>query len=182
MNGQTFLVQSSQHELGAKGLHPCRWEGSWVLWGPCGAGSCEMNGPSPGACILSRLTPGSSHLTDGAEDTGSWANTGHFPGSPPPALKPPDRTVSPPSARGNWQTQRLLPHPRVGGPQPGCRSLLLLSYLRFQAPTPAAQESIPAPGQVSAVFSKGARSQSRARGPPSISLPGSVFLFAQQPC
>lgn len=74
MNGQTFLVQSSQHELGAKGLHPCRWEGSWVLWGPCGAGSCEMNGPSPGACIPSRLTLGSSHLTDGAEDTGSWAS------------------------------------------------------------------------------------------------------------
>ena len=57
MNGQTFPVQSFQHELGAKGLHPCRWEGSWVLWGPCWAGSCEMYGPSLGAYILSRLTP-----------------------------------------------------------------------------------------------------------------------------
>lgn len=31
-----------------------------------------MYGPSLGACILSCLTPGSSHLMGGAEDTGSW--------------------------------------------------------------------------------------------------------------
>lgn len=74
MNGQTFLVQSSQHELGAKGLHPRRWEGSWVLRGPSGEGSCKVYGPFLGAYNLRCLTPGSSHPMDGAEDTGSWAS------------------------------------------------------------------------------------------------------------
>ena len=161
MNGQTFPVQSSQHELGAKGLHPRRWEGSWVLWGPCWAGSCETYGPSLGACILSRLTPGSSHLMGGAEDTGSWPSGdqhGPLPWFPTPSTQTTgEDSVSPFSPRKLADTESWA-HPRVRGPQPGCRSLLLLSYLRFQAPIPAAQESTPAPGQVSAVVSKGARS------------------------
>lgn len=56
-------------------------------------------------------------------------------------------------------TDHLLPHPRVGGPQPGHKSILLLSYLGSQAPNQAAQESIPAAGQILAVVSDGARQQ-----------------------
>lgn len=109
-------------------------------------------------------------------------NAGHFPVYPTPNTQTTKSTpVSPLSDQGSWQTEPLLPHPRIGGPQPGHKSLLL-SYLGSQAPTQAAQESLPAPGQISALVSDGASSQSMALGPLSISLLGTVFLFAQQPC
>lgn len=61
--------------------------------------------------------------------------------------------------REAWMMDGLLFHPGVGGPQPEHRNILLFSYLGSQAPTQAAQKNLPAPGQILALVSDGARQQ-----------------------
>lgn len=82
----------------------------------------------------------------------------------------------------------LLFHPRVGGPPPEHKNILLFSYLGSHAPTQAAQKSLPAPGQILALVSDEARqqpSQGQALNPRlcvPLAFPFLVlFLFAQKP-